>query len=86
MAQGRAGLGGSTPNRCITASEKDRSRLVRDEVRALVEEERVSKVVAMKKQGAWMKWEQAMDQKVAWQDLWNWSPQRIKFTNVRRPP
>ncbi len=33
----------------------------------------------MKKHGAWMKWEQAMDRKVTWQDIWKWNPQRIKF-------
>ncbi len=33
----------------------------------------------MKKHGTWMKWEQAMDRKVTWQDIWKWNPQRIKF-------
>ena len=33
----------------------------------------------MKKQGAWMKWEQAKERNVTWKDMWKWNPQRIKF-------
>ena len=39
-----------------------------------MEEERTIKAVAMRHQGAWTKWEQAMEQ-----DMWKWNPQRIKF-------
>lgn len=79
VARERAGFGSLTPTRYNTSNEKERWRLVQEEVRASVEEERASRIVAMKKQGAWMKWEQAMDQKVTWQDIWKWNPQRIKF-------
>ena len=33
----------------------------------------------MRQQGAWMKWEQAMERRVTWKDIWQWNPQRIKF-------
>jgi len=33
-----------------------------------VEEQRASRTVAMRQQGAWMKWEQAMERNVTWQD------------------
>lgn len=33
----------------------------------------------MQKQGAWMKWEQVMERRVTWKDIWQWNPQRIKF-------
>ncbi len=33
----------------------------------------------MRQQGAWMKWEQAMERSVTWKDIWKWNPQRIKF-------
>lgn len=36
VAQGRAGLGSSTPTCCNTASERERSRLVQEEVSASV--------------------------------------------------
>lgn len=26
-----------------------------------------------------MKWEQAMERRVTWKDIWQWNPQRIKF-------
>lgn len=35
VAQGKAGVGSSTPNCCITASEKDRSRLVQAAISCL---------------------------------------------------
>lgn len=79
VAQGRAGFGSSTANRCKIANEKERLWLMQDEVRASVEEERISRAVAMKKQGTWMKAELAMERKVTWQDIWKWNPQRIKF-------
>lgn len=60
VAQGRAGLGSLRATRYDSASGKERQRLVQEEVRASVEEERTSRAVAMRQQGAWMKWEQAM--------------------------
>ncbi|XP_059199347.1 uncharacterized protein LOC131979398 [Centropristis striata] len=79
VAQGRAGLGSQPATRFDRASGRERQRLVQEEVRASVEEERTSRAVAMRQQGAWMKWEQAMERSVTWKDIWQWNPQRIKF-------
>ncbi|RXN04375.1 reverse transcriptase [Labeo rohita] len=79
VTQGRAGLGSLTANRYDLASGRERQRLVQEEVRASVEEERSSRAVAMRQQGAWMKWEQAMERNVTWKDIWTWNPQRIRF-------
>lgn len=53
--------------------------MVQEEVRASVEEERTSRAMAMRRQGAWMKWEQAMERSVTWKNIWHWNPKRIKF-------
>lgn len=79
VAQGRAGLGSSTATRYDCASGRERQKLVQDEVRASVEEERTSRAVAMRQQGAWMRWEQAMERSVTWRETWQWDPQRITF-------
>lgn len=79
VAQGRAGLGSQPITRFDCASGVERQKLVQEEVRASVEEERTSRAVAMRQQGAWMKWEQAMERRVTWKDIWQWNPQRIKF-------
>ncbi|RXN12199.1 reverse transcriptase [Labeo rohita] len=79
VAQGRAGLGSLTATRYNLASGRERQRLVEEEVRTSVEEERTSRAVAMRQQGAWMKWEQAMERNVTWKDIWTWNPQRIRF-------
>ena len=60
MVQGRAGLGSLTTTQYDSASGKERRKLLQDEVRASVEEERSSRTVAMRQQGTWLKWEQAM--------------------------
>ncbi len=79
VAQGRAGLGSIRATQYDSASGKERQRLVQEEVQASVEEEQTSRAVAMRQQGAWMKWEQAMERSVTWMDIWKWNPQRIKF-------
>lgn len=63
-----------------TASGRERQRLVQEEVQASVEEEQTSRAVAMGQQGAWMKWEQAIERSVTWKDIWKWNPQRIQFS------
>ncbi|KAK0146184.1 hypothetical protein N1851_014501 [Merluccius polli] len=79
VAQGRAGLVSRAVARYDSASGRERQRLVQEEVRASVDEERTSRAVAMRQQGAWMNWEQAMERSVTWKDIWQWNPQRIKF-------
>ncbi|CAG5911049.1 unnamed protein product [Menidia menidia] len=59
--------------------EKRRRALLQEEVRAAVEEERASRMLGMRQQGAWTRWEQAAERKVTWTELWKAEPQRIKF-------
>ncbi|XP_062916611.1 uncharacterized protein LOC134352920 [Mobula hypostoma] len=58
---------------------KERRRLVQEEVRAVVEEMRTCKAVGMKQQGAWTRWENAVERKVTWADLWKAESHRIQF-------
>lgn len=56
VTQRRAGLG-SFPSRHIDITKgKEKQYLVREEVRAVVEEERTCRTMAMGQQGAWTKW------------------------------
>ncbi|GAA6088619.1 uncharacterized protein LOC109140547, partial [Tachysurus ichikawai] len=79
LARGRAGLGTFQGPRFDKAWGKERRQLVQGEVRAAVEEERFSKAVGMARQGAWTRWEQAVERKITWADLWRAEPHRIKF-------
>ncbi|KAJ8002289.1 hypothetical protein DPEC_G00178340 [Dallia pectoralis] len=79
VAHGRAGLGSSTTSRYNKAQGKDRRSLVQQEGRAAVEEERASRMVGMRQQGAWTRWEHAVDRKVTWAELWKAEPHRIRF-------
>ena len=45
----------------------------------VVEEERSSRAVGMRQQGAWTRWEQVAERKISWTDLWRAEPHRIKF-------
>ena len=79
VARGRAGLGTFASPRFDKARGKDRRQLVQNEVRAVVEEERSSRAVGMRQQGAWTRWEQVVERKISWTDLWRAEPHRIKF-------
>ncbi len=79
MTRGRVGLGTFPTPQYEKAKGKERRRLVQEEVRAEVEERRTSRAVGLRHQGAWTRWEQAVDRKVTWTDLWRAEPQRIKF-------
>ncbi|XP_067280778.1 uncharacterized protein [Pseudorasbora parva] len=70
VTHGRAGLGSGTTPRYNKAQGKDRRALVQQEVRVAVEEERASRMVGMRQQGAWTRWENAVDRKVTWVELW----------------
>ncbi len=79
VAKGRAGLGSFSTPHIDTIKGKERRRLVQEEVRAVVEEERTCRTVGMRQQGAWIRWENAIERKVTWAELWKAEPQRIKF-------
>ncbi|XP_063080140.1 uncharacterized protein LOC134470047 [Engraulis encrasicolus] len=79
VATGRAGLG-SIPKPCFSkAKGKERRKLIQEEVRAEVEEARLSRVVGMSKQGAWTKWEHVTNRKITWTELWKAEPHHFKF-------
>lgn len=48
---------------------------------AAVEEERASRMVAMRQQGALTRWEQAVEQKVLWPELWKAESHGIMFSS-----
>ena len=74
----RTGLG-SFPTPQMNSSGKGGRRLVQEEVRAAVEETRMVKAVGMKQKGAWTRWENTVERKVTWAELWKAEPHRIKF-------
>ncbi len=79
VTRGRAGLGSFSTPHIDTAKGKEKRCLVQEEVRAVVEEERICRTVRMRQQGAWTRWENAIERKVTWTELWKAEPQRIKF-------
>ncbi|KAK0145691.1 hypothetical protein N1851_015413 [Merluccius polli] len=79
VASGRAGLGSNTRPQYNKARGKERRQMIQEEVRAGVEETRSSRMVGMRLQGAWTRWEQALDRKISWPELWKAEPYRMKF-------
>ncbi|KAL3976498.1 mitochondrial import inner membrane translocase subunit TIM8 [Sarotherodon galilaeus] len=60
LATGGAGLGYFPKAQVSRAQGKERHQLLQEEVRAGVEEERVSRAVGLKQQGAWTRWESTL--------------------------
>ncbi|KAI8506911.1 hypothetical protein Bbelb_153500 [Branchiostoma belcheri] len=79
LAVGRAGLGSCPKPQYDKASGRERRQLVQDEIRAEEEEARHCRMVGMRKQGAWTRWEQTEPRKVTWPELCRAEPFRIKF-------
>ncbi len=49
--------------------------MVHKEVRVKMEEEEpASQMVGLRHQGAWTRWEQAVDRKISWAELWKAEP------------
>ncbi|KAI4872262.1 hypothetical protein NFI96_007403 [Prochilodus magdalenae] len=63
----------------VSKSKGKRRHLVQDEVRAGFEEACTSQMVGMRQQGAQMRWEQALDRKITWSELWKAQPHQINF-------
>lgn len=66
----------------MNASEKERWCLVQEEVRAaveVIEDRRSCKAVGMKHQGAWTRWENGVEKKVTWTEIWKAEPHLIEF-------
>lgn len=79
VASGPAGLGSNPRPRFNKVQGKERQQLIQDEVRAGVEEAHCSRTVGMRQQAAWTRWEQLVDRKISWTELWKSEPHRIKF-------
>ncbi|XP_030281784.1 uncharacterized protein LOC115586678 [Sparus aurata] len=79
VATGRAGLGTTLTIHYNKLEGKERRNLVQREVRAGVEEQRASQSVRLRQQGAWTRWEEAMNRKISWPELRKAEPYRIKF-------
>lgn len=79
VTTGRAGLGTTPTTYFSRLKGKVRRDQVQLEVRAGVEEQRASQWVELRQQGAWTRWEEALDRKISWTELWRAEPLRIKF-------
>lgn len=79
VAKGKFGLGSLEVPHFNKAQGRERRQLIQDYIRAVVEEERMSRAVAMRQQGAWTRWEQVMERKITWNDLWRMDSESIKF-------
>ena len=78
---GRQGLGyGKNKHQRWDGAEKpERRTMIGDEIRKIEEEERMTKVVAMRSQGAWLNWKDAVERRISWDMLWRMEPLRIQF-------
>ena len=79
VTHGRLGLGCITRSRFSSASKQRKRELVQDEVRQGEEEARLTKAVAQKKQGSWLRWESVRAKKLPWDELWKMESRRIRF-------
>ena len=79
VAKGTAGLGYFPTTQVSQAKGKDRRRLIQEEVRKGVEEDRLCKMVGLAQQGAWTKWEDTIQRKISWTDIWQFNFSRVGF-------
>lgn len=82
VATGHAGLRAFTEPRNKKVHGKDKRQLVLKEVRAGVEEEWTSRIIGTQQQGAWTRWDGAMDRKVSCAEIWQAEPQRSKSSSL----
>lgn len=75
----RAGLDSSPTTHYNKAEGKDRQGLVQKEVRAGVKELHESQMVGLRQQGAWTKWEQTVEGRITWSEMWKAEPFHINF-------
>lgn len=72
VAKGRFGLGSLEFPRFGNAQGSERCQLIQDEIRAVVEEVRMGRAVAMRQLGDWIRWDQVMERKITWNDGHYW--------------
>lgn len=79
VAQGRAGLELIPSYKFGKSTVKERQHLIQDEVRAGMEENRMTKMAGYSQQGTWTRWDGVDRRKVSWSDLWNTDFSRSRF-------
>ena len=79
VAKGQAGLGFFPGIRYDKVRGKERQHLLQEEVRAGVEEKRVGRMVGLSQQGAWTKWENTLQRKITWSDIWRSDSSCMRF-------
>ncbi|MCI4390737.1 hypothetical protein PGIGA_G00126150 [Pangasianodon gigas] len=79
LATGRAGLAYVPKIQVSKARGKERHQLLQEEVRAGLEEERVGRAVGLRQQGAWTRWESALQRKVTWSNIMQADFHRVRF-------
>ncbi|XP_075893028.1 uncharacterized protein LOC142895694, partial [Nelusetta ayraudi] len=79
VAIGRAGLGYFPKTEVSQAQGRDRHQLLKEEVRAGQEEERVGRQVGLRQQGAWTRWEGTLQRKVTWSNIMHADFHRVRF-------
>ena len=68
--KGRHGLGMNTDCQWHKASQKEKHKLVQEEIKEVEEGMRTIRSAAKKQQGAWLNWEGAQTRKRTWNELW----------------
>ncbi|KAI2645803.1 Regulatory protein RecX [Labeo rohita] len=79
VATGRVGLGYFPKTLISQARGKERHHLLQEEVRAGVEEERVSRAVGLRQQGAWTRWESTLQRRITWANILQADFHRVRF-------
>ncbi len=79
IATGHVAIGYFPAIRVDKAKDKERQHLIQEEVQVGVEEERASRMVGMGQQGAWTKWENVLQSKITWANIWKVDFHRIRF-------
>ena len=77
---GRGGLGRTSGKPMWRkADQKEKRRLVVEQIRRQEEASRQVKAVSLAKQGQWLNWEGVERKQVTWRDLWSMESNRLKF-------
>lgn len=83
--QSACGNSGNWPSRSrqhsinSKAKGKERQDLIQKDMRAGVKGQRACQMVGLRQQGAWTRWEQAVDRKITSVELWKADPFCIRF-------
>ncbi len=79
VSTGRAGLGYFPKTLVSQARGKEIHHLHQEEVRAGVEEERVSRAMGLRQQGAWTRWESTLQRRITWANILQADFHRVRF-------